>query len=148
MGKLVSEIGVKWEGDLFRLFQFPYQLSDITPHLIQSVDLLSGTWGTVGSVIRWTYTQDGVKSTSKEMIEAIDEQKKSITFKVMEGDPIKSYKSFKIITEVESNGADNVLTWSLEYEKQNGGVPHPTAFMDSLLVFSKEVERSRQLVPN
>lgn len=78
------------------------------------------------------------------MIEAIDEKKKSITFKAMEGDPIKLYKAFKVIVEVESNGEDNMLTWSLEYEKQNGGVPDPTAFLEFLLGFAKDVERTRQ----
>ncbi|KAL0288448.1 UNVERIFIED_CONTAM: Kirola [Sesamum calycinum] len=52
--------------------------------------------GTVGSVIYWNYTHDGKERVAKEIIEAIDEEKKSVTFKVIEGDLMELYKTIKL----------------------------------------------------
>ncbi|XP_057799117.1 kirola-like [Salvia miltiorrhiza] len=150
MGKLASQTRIKWEGDLFHLFLFPYQFSEIAPQVVHSVDLLAGSWGTVGSIISWTYMFGGAKCVAKERIEAIDMKKKSITFKVIEGDLLKLYSEFKIICEMESDGdgEDKVYKCALEYEKRSDEAPEPTVFMDFLLNFMKDIERSRRLVPN
>lgn len=55
-GKLVSQISIKSKGDVFQLFRSPSPLSDISPEIVQSVDLQDGQWGTVGSIIFWNYT--------------------------------------------------------------------------------------------
>ncbi|KAL1532787.1 kirola-like [Salvia divinorum] len=151
MGKLVSQRNIKWEGDLFNLFLFPYQFAQVAPQTVHSCDILAGSWGTVGSTILWTYNVGGAKNVAKEIVEAIDKKKKSIAYKVIEGDPLKFYSEFKIICEVhESSGHDNLVTYTLEYEKRNVESPEPTGFMDLLLhQFSKEVDDcSHRLQPN
>ena len=40
-------------------------------------------------------TKDGKDQVVKEVVESIDEENKAITFKVIEGDLLKEYKSFK-----------------------------------------------------
>ncbi|KAE9450923.1 hypothetical protein C3L33_17172, partial [Rhododendron williamsianum] len=72
------------DGDVFHeIFRYrPHHISTMSPGNIQNVDLHEGDWGTVGSVIFWNYTHDGKEKTAKEVIEAIDEEKKLVTFKL------------------------------------------------------------------
>ncbi|KAG8382757.1 hypothetical protein BUALT_Bualt05G0110500 [Buddleja alternifolia] len=148
-GKLVSTTSIKSDGFVFHnLFKEPHHLSKICPDTIESVDLHSGQWGAVGAVTIWNFTMGGKKSVSIEMIEAIDEQNKSITYKVVEGDLADVYKSLKYIIKVDTNGEDNLVTWTLEYEKKNENVPDPCALMDVCVNVTKDIERHCLLVPN
>ncbi|XP_022855466.1 MLP-like protein 28 [Olea europaea var. sylvestris] len=58
MGKLVSQIAIKSDGDVFHeIFrERPHHISGMSPANIQKCDLHDGQWGTVGSVIYWNYT--------------------------------------------------------------------------------------------
>jgi hypothetical protein len=47
---------------------------------------------------------DGQAKVAKEKIEAIDDTNKSITFKVIEGDLLQEYKSFKMVSSSYSQG--------------------------------------------
>lgn len=57
-GKLVTEIEVKSNGDLFHeLFKStPHEVPNISPGKIQDCGLHNGSWGTAGSVLLWKYT--------------------------------------------------------------------------------------------
>lgn len=77
---------------------------------------------------------------AKEIIEAIDEEKKSVTFKVVDGDLMELYKTFKLTVHVDTNGEDNLVTWTLEYEKLNRDVPDPHTLMDFCLKVTKDIE--------
>ncbi|KAL0446769.1 UNVERIFIED_CONTAM: Kirola [Sesamum latifolium] len=57
-GMLVSRTSIKSDGDLFfELFRYKLpHIANICPEMIQSVDLVAGQWGAVGSVIRWNYS--------------------------------------------------------------------------------------------
>ncbi|KAL0326888.1 UNVERIFIED_CONTAM: Kirola [Sesamum angustifolium] len=149
-GKLVTRISIKVDGDIFfHLFKHElHHIKNILPQKIQSVNLIAGEWGTVGSVISWNYTKDGVSSTAKEIIEAVDEEKRSITYKVTEGDLMAVYNTFKLAFSVDSNGEDNVVTWTVEYEKKNESVPEPSTFLDFCFSATKEIELHYMLVPN
>ncbi|KAK6157595.1 hypothetical protein DH2020_011843 [Rehmannia glutinosa] len=107
---------------------------------VHNCDLHEGEWGTVGSIISWNYTHDGKVRVTKEIIEAIDEEKKLVTFKVIEGDLTELYKNFKFIVHVDTSGEDNLVTWTLEYEKLNEDVPDPHTLMDYLLKVTKDIE--------
>ncbi|GER37353.1 polyketide cyclase/dehydrase and lipid transportsuperfamily protein [Striga asiatica] len=77
---------------------------------------------------------DGKERVAKEIIEAIDEEKKSVTFKVIGGDLMELYKSFKLTVHVDANGNNmNMVTWTLDYEKKNENVPNPHSLMDFCL---------------
>ncbi|KAL2546170.1 MLP-like protein [Forsythia ovata] len=149
-GKLVSQIGIKSDGDAFHeIFrERPNDIAGISPGIVHGVDLHGGKWGTVGSVIYWKFTHDGKERVSKEIIEAIDKEKKSVTFKVIEGDLMELYKSFKFIVNVDANGNDNLVTWTFEYEKKNENVPDPNTLMDSCLVITKHIENHHLAQPN
>uniref|UniRef100_A0A5B6Z9M4 Bet v I/Major latex protein domain-containing protein n=1 Tax=Davidia involucrata TaxID=16924 RepID=A0A5B6Z9M4_DAVIN len=141
-GKIVSQTEIKSDGDVFHeIFRSrPHHISDMSPDNIQGVDLHEGDWGTVGSVICWNYTHDGKEKTAKDIIEAIDEEKKSVTFKVIEGDLMELYKTFIITVHVDTKGGNNIVTWTFEYEKLNEDVSDPNTLMDFVIQITKDIE--------
>ncbi|KAK6157591.1 hypothetical protein DH2020_011839 [Rehmannia glutinosa] len=145
-GKLISQIDIKSDGDVFHeIFrEKPHHVAGISPDHVQNCDLHDGEWGKVGSIICWDYTHE----VAKEIIEAIDEEKKLVTFKVIEGDLMKLYKTFKLIVHVDTSGDDNLVTWTLEYEKLSEDVPHPHTIMDILLKINKDIETHHLSNPN
>ncbi|KAK4400050.1 Kirola [Sesamum angolense] len=149
-GKLVSSTSIKLDGDLF--FELcRYKLSDmanICPQIVHNVDLVAGQWGAVGSVFCSNYTLDGEKKFVKAKIEAIDETKRSITYKVVEGSVLEVYTSFKVTCNIDCNGQHKVVTWSFEYEKKSACVPHPHTLPDLFSALTKLLELRCLLVPN
>ena len=57
-GKQVFQIEIKSSGDVFHeLFKNkPHEMSSISPDIVHGCELHHGDWGTVGSIIFWTYT--------------------------------------------------------------------------------------------
>ncbi|CAI9096004.1 OLC1v1032064C1 [Oldenlandia corymbosa var. corymbosa] len=141
-GKLVSQIEIKSSADVFHeLFRHKtHQLSKTSPHSIHNCDLHDGDWGTVGSIISFDYTHDGKKCVSKDRVEAIDEEKKLVKFKVIEGDPLELYKNISITVHVDTHGESNLVAWTIEYEKLHEGIPDPNTLMDLCLQLTKDVE--------
>ncbi|KAL9148791.1 hypothetical protein ABFS82_12G066500 [Erythranthe guttata] len=141
-GKLVSKTNIKSDGDVFHeIFrERPHHVPDMSPDLIQNCDLHHGEWGTVGSVIFWNYTHDSKECVAKEIIEAIDEEKKSVTFNIVEGDLMELYKTFKATVHVDTDGEDNLVTWTFVYEKLNEDVPDPHTLMEFCVKLTKDIE--------
>ncbi|CAL5399991.1 unnamed protein product [Camellia sinensis] len=82
----------------------------------------------------------GKKKVIKEVIEAIDEENKSVTFKVIGGDVTELYRTFKITVHVDTKGENNLVTWTFEYEKKSEDVEDPTTLMDFAINVSKDIE--------
>ncbi|KAA8529040.1 hypothetical protein F0562_033472 [Nyssa sinensis] len=141
-GKLVRQTEIRSDGNVFHeIFKSrPHHISKMSPDNIQGVDLHEGDWGTVGSVILWNYTHDGKEKIAKERIEAIDEENKSVTFKVIEGDLKELYMTFIITVHVDTKGENNIVTWTFEYEKLNEDVPDPNTLMDFVIHVTKDIE--------
>nr|GMD66051.1 kirola-like [Ipomoea batatas] len=112
----------------------------MSPDKIHGCDLHEGEWGTVGSVICWNFTHDGKKQIAKEIIEAIDEEHKTVKFKVIEGDLIELYKSMSISVHVDTRGINNLVTWTIEFEKQNESIPEPHTLVQFVLALTKDIE--------
>ncbi|CAK9152123.1 unnamed protein product [Ilex paraguariensis] len=142
MGKLVAQTEIKSDGDVFHeiLRYRPHHITNMSPSIIQGVSIHEGEWGTVGSIMFWNYTHDGKEKVAKQTIQAVDEEKKSVTFKVIEGDLMKLYKSFIITAHVDTKGKSNLVTWTLDYEKLNDRVEDPNTLMDSILAVTKDIE--------
>ncbi|KAG5608386.1 hypothetical protein H5410_019667 [Solanum commersonii] len=202
-GKLVSEINIKCDGDVFHeIFrQRPYHISSMCDK-VQNVNIHEGEWGTVGSIISWNFIHDGKEKVAKDIVEVIDEEKKVVKmkligedileeykslsftahveskgewgvvgsvifwnftldgkekvskhivvtideekklvkFKVIEGDILEEYKSCSFTVHVESKGENNLVTWIIEYEKKNANVPDPHTYMELCLNISKDIE--------
>ncbi|XP_071686057.1 kirola-like [Rutidosis leptorrhynchoides] len=142
-GTLTKQITIKSDGDVFHeIFRYrPHHIADMSPEYIKGVDLHDGhEWGTVGSIITWNFFHDGKAKVAKEKIEAIDEAKKSVCFKVIGGDILEDYKNFLITVHVDTHGEENVVTWTFHYEKLNESVPNPDSLMDFVLSVTKDIE--------
>lgn len=91
-------------------------------------------------IITFIHTSDGKDMFGKEIIEAIDEEKKSITFKVIEGNVLEIFKNFKLTCHVDTEGEDHVVTWTFEYEKMHEDVEDPHTLMDVIVGITKDIE--------
>ncbi|TKY68511.1 MLP protein [Spatholobus suberectus] len=100
-----------------------------------------GDWHSIGSVKHWTYVVDGKVTHAKESIEAVDEQNKSITFNLYDGDVSEQYKFFKIHIQVTDKDDGNaVIKWTFEYEKINEDIPPPYGYLDYVTKLTKDVD--------
>ncbi|KAH6816064.1 hypothetical protein C2S53_011797 [Perilla frutescens var. hirtella] len=135
-GKLIAAIEFKASGDVFHeIFRHRLQeLCTANPN-IQGCDLHEGQFGQVGAIISWTYTH------AKEVIETIDEEKRLIVLKVLEGDLLEKYKSSVITSHVETKG-DNIdlVMWTLDYEMLNEDVGHPISLFFYFIDITKHIE--------
>ncbi|GJU85065.1 reverse transcriptase domain-containing protein [Tanacetum coccineum] len=111
------------------------ELLNLAPEIFKSCKLQEGEWGAVGSIINWNYVLDGKSQVITHKIDALDEKNKSLSFKALNGDVLKFYKSFKACLQVDGNTESSTVTWTFEYEKMSEDVPDP----DSLLEAAKNV---------
>ncbi|KAL2929996.1 MLP-like protein 31 [Bienertia sinuspersici] len=141
-GKLDVEVDIKSHGDLFHeLFgKKPHHVPNITPDKIHTCDVHEGDFGKPGSIISWNYTLDGKKCVAKELVEAIDEENKSVRFKIIEGDLLKEFKSLTISVHVVPRGELTAVLWSAEFEKIADDGPYPTKIMDFCIHVTRDVE--------
>ncbi|KAL3533846.1 hypothetical protein ACH5RR_007367 [Cinchona calisaya] len=141
-GRLIGQVELKFDGNVFyEMFRYRTDdISDMSPDKMREIALHDGKWGTVGSHVVWRFTLDGKEKVSKEVIEAIDEENKTITYKAVEGDLLELYKIFKFIIHVDTKGGNNMVRVTLEYEKLSKDIPDPNSLMDFCLNVVKDVE--------
>ncbi|KAL7134797.1 hypothetical protein ABFS83_11G049800 [Erythranthe nasuta] len=141
-GKLIAAIEFKAGGDVFHeLFRHkPHHLSNVTPEKVQGCDLHEGQFGHVGTIITWRYTHDGKEKKAKQVIQAINEERKLIEFKMLEGDLMELYKAFLITCHVETKNDIDLVTWTLEYEMLNEDVEHPLSLLSFFIDMTKDIE--------
>nr|GMC79632.1 kirola-like [Ipomoea batatas]GMD58999.1 kirola-like [Ipomoea batatas] len=145
-GKLLGQIEISIHGDLFHeiLAARPHHLPSMTS-VVLAVD---GQWGTQGCTTTFKYTQGGKTEIGESFMDTIDDEKKTVKYRVVKGDILKSFKSFIITCEVETNGDGNSVTWTVVYEKLKEEIPEPLAFMEYLFTLTKEsVEHLAKLNP-
>lgn len=70
----------------------------------------------------------------KHVIEAVDEEKNLITFKVLEGDIMEHYKTFKFTLQTIPKRMGSVVHWTLEYEKLHEDIPDSHTSMLQLCI--------------
>ncbi|KAJ9135767.1 hypothetical protein P3X46_032910 [Hevea brasiliensis] len=116
-----------------------YLIPKICPDYVKDIQALQGDWDSVGSVRLWTYVA-GNCETVKEKVESIDEQSRTITFNILEGEIMKHYKTYKPIVQVTTIGPGSLAKWSIEYEKKNEDIPPPHKYMEFLANFNKAVD--------
>ncbi|KAL0427002.1 UNVERIFIED_CONTAM: Kirola [Sesamum latifolium] len=138
----VSDGSFQGWGDVFHhLFgSKPHHLANVTPAKIQACDLHHGSYGTDGAVIQWKYTLDGKEQTAKQLLHDIDDTKKQLSFKMLEGDLLELYKNMDITIHVETKGGVDFITWTISYELINLDNPHPLSLLNFFIEFTKEIE--------
>ncbi|TMW87126.1 hypothetical protein EJD97_020388 [Solanum chilense] len=137
-GKLIASIEVKCGGHLIHdLFHSnTHHVPNISPSRVNHFEIHQGGIIKVGSIVSWKYHLYGKMKIVKEVIEAVDHKKKSITWKVIEGHLLELYDSFTIISSFEPQWT----TWTLAYEKKNVATPDPLAFLGYLIELTKDIE--------
>ncbi|MED6137699.1 hypothetical protein PIB30_067362 [Stylosanthes scabra] len=94
-----------------------------------------------GSVKHWTYVIDGKVTTCKETIESINEENKTVIYKLFDEDIDQHYKNFKLIFQViENNSGGASVKWTVEYEKVNDDVEAPYGYMQYFDKCTKEMD--------
>lgn len=83
---------------------------------------------------------DGKTSVAKEIIEAIDAENNSVTFRVIEGDLMDHYKSFVITIQATPKGEGCSVHWTLEYEKHHGDISDPHTLLQFTVDVSKDID--------
>ncbi|XP_073158353.1 kirola-like [Henckelia pumila] len=140
--KLIAQVAFKAGGDVFHrlMSERPHHLSNVTPAKVQACDLHQGEYGTNGSVIEWKYTLDGKEQTAKQLLHGIDEVKKTISYKMLSGDLLETYKNMTITIHVETKDGVDFITWTVEYELLKPENPHPLSLIGFFIEFTTEVE--------
>ncbi|CAE5963733.1 unnamed protein product [Arabidopsis arenosa] len=148
VGKLETEVEIKASaGKFHHIFaERPHHVSKATPDKIHGCELHEGDWGKVGSIVNSssgnTFMANGKVSVAKDTIEAVDPEKNLITFKVLEGDLMKEYKSFAFTIQVtpKQGGSGSIVHWHLDYEKISEEVAHPETLLQLCVEISKEID--------
>lgn len=84
---------------------------------------------------------DGVTEIAKEIIEEIDDEKNSTTFKVIEGHLLDKYSSFYVTVQAIPKGEHSCLArWTIKYEKKSEDVPDPQGIVNLAIEMTKGIE--------
>ncbi|CAH9073948.1 unnamed protein product [Cuscuta epithymum] len=111
------------------------------PEQYKSIEVVEGDGVSVGSVRLVTFAEGTPLVTfSKEKIESVDEEKKSLSYNVIEGDILKYYKSFKANVGVTPQGDGSLVKWCCEFEKASDEVPEPSLIKDAAVKTFKGLE--------
>lgn len=77
----------------------------------------------------------------KSKVEALDEENKSISFAVIEGDILKLYNSFKTKLEaIENANGGDLVKWTIEFEKADENAPNPDLYVDFAIKMSRGLD--------
>ncbi|XP_057961266.1 kirola-like [Malania oleifera] len=143
-GKMAIEQRIKSAADKFyEIYRAkPYLIPTMVPARVQKVELHQGERekAEASAVKQWTYVLEGnVVETLKEKTE-VDDEKKMVTFVVLEGDVMKNYKSIKFIVQVLEKGEGSSVKLGAEFEKLNERVPYPHKYLILAHKVAKEID--------
>ncbi|CAH8314797.1 unnamed protein product [Eruca vesicaria subsp. sativa] len=98
-------------------------------HHIQNVTIHDGEWDSHGAIKTWNYTCDGKPEVFKERRE-IDDEKKTVTFRGLEGHVMEQLKVYDVILEFIPKSEDGcVCKITMIWEKRNDELPEPINYM-------------------
>ncbi|XP_027905596.1 MLP-like protein 28 [Vigna unguiculata] len=140
--KMETEVHIKASADKFYdvFCNKPYHIANISPQNIQSVQIHNGNWGTEGSILTRNYMIDGKTYVEKEMVEGIDKENKKLSFKVIEGDLMGHYKTFKSNLQVIPKEKGSVVHWTMEFEKHQNNIPDPHTTLQLATEVTKDID--------
>ncbi|MED6143643.1 hypothetical protein PIB30_007946 [Stylosanthes scabra] len=130
IGKLEAEIEVKSKADKFwsAIREFATIFSKASPSDYKSIQIIQGDGKVPGSIYKTTLGQGyELVKTVTERIEGVDEENRTITYSVIDGEVLKYLKSYKGFISVTPKEDDNgsIVKWCCEYEKASQDVPEP-----------------------
>ncbi|OMO99691.1 hypothetical protein COLO4_13145 [Corchorus olitorius] len=141
--KMDCQVEIKSSAEqFFDAFKNKMQLMPkLASQVISDVKLVQGDWNSVGCVRKWTYILGGAKIESgEEQLEAIDDESKTLTFKMAGGEIGNTFKSLKSVLKVTPKDEGSLVNWTLIYEKQNDNSPEPVGYKDFMATWIKNVD--------
>ncbi|GMI87640.1 MLP-like protein 31 [Hibiscus trionum] len=102
--------------------------------------LVQGDWNTVGAIRLWSYVSQGKTEMVKELYESVDDKNKKMVFKMVEGQVLSYYKSWRTVFNIMPFGQGSLVKWSMEFEKQNDDIPDPVEYADFLVTLAKNID--------
>ncbi|CAI8605509.1 unnamed protein product [Vicia faba] len=140
-GKVESETDI--EASATKFFHVLRKQLEHVPNISPEIHgnrVHEGDWESVGSVKHWEYTIEGKKVSAKEKIEAIDDDNKTLTYSLFDGEVSENYKSFKsTIQVIDKEHGGGIVKWTFEYEKLNEDITG--ASPDSYLALAEKVTK-------
>ncbi|KAJ0095223.1 hypothetical protein Patl1_15443 [Pistacia atlantica] len=126
VGQLETDVEIKAPARKFHdVFSCrPHHISNVCPEKIQGVDL----------------HEDGVPEVAKEIIEAIDDENNSTSFKVIEGHLLEKYKNFHLIVQATQKEEGSLVHWILKYEKVSEDIPEPKGMLKLAIDVTKDID--------
>ncbi|XP_042980115.1 kirola-like [Carya illinoinensis] len=118
-------------------------------HVVRgNLDFRKGKWnifhlfGCLGSevILEIDSLIKGKTLISKEIYEHKDDEKLSVTFKVIGGLLMEAFKSFKFIIQATRKDTGCLVRWTLEYEKLKEDVPDPKEMLQFAVDLTKEMD--------
>lgn len=86
-------------------------------------------------------TADGKSVTCQEIIESIDEQNKTMVFKLFGEDIDKQFKVFNLIFQaIDKKDGSAAIKWSVEYERVTEDVHPPFGYIEFCNQSVKDVD--------
>ncbi|KMT03094.1 hypothetical protein BVRB_8g196520 [Beta vulgaris subsp. vulgaris] len=83
----------------------------------------------------------GKPLVAKSVLEEIDEEKKFVKYRAIEGDMFDEYKTLSLTCQVIPKDAKNcIVKYIFEYEKLHSGVPEPTDLLDAWLAATIDMD--------
>ncbi|TKY69290.1 MLP protein 43 [Spatholobus suberectus] len=143
-GKVETEIEIQAPAAKFyNIFRKQlHHIPNISTERVHGAKVHEGDWENVGSVKHWDFTIEGQKTSAKEKIEAIDDDNKSITYSLFDGEISESYKSLRGTLQVIDKENGGVVKWTFEYEKlkENISAPSPDSYLDFAAMVTKDID--------
>ncbi|XP_022143401.1 MLP-like protein 34 [Momordica charantia] len=108
---------------------------------VKSFKFLEGDDFTPGCLMHWSYDIVGPAEAKAEVAD-LDEENKSITYQVVEGDILSQYSLFKIKFQASDDvvGLGATVNWSIEFEKADENVPSPEVYLEFLSKISMGID--------
>ncbi|XP_027356248.1 kirola-like [Abrus precatorius] len=158
-GKLSAEIGIHTPAaTLFNFYTTQLHHIQNISDTVHATKLHQGDeWHSNDSIKHWTYTVEGKVVTCHEIMESIDEQNKTITFKLFGEDIDQHFKVFKLIFQtMNKNDGSATIKWTIEFEKImrmfNSLLASwnsvPNALKTLIVIFSRESPKSNKKKEN
>ncbi|KAK1316148.1 hypothetical protein QJS10_CPA05g01912 [Acorus calamus] len=136
VGKLELEVVTKSSADKFwgAIRNSSELFPKILPEQFKSIEVVEGDGQSVGSVRLVQYAEGvPIVTFTKEKLEIADEENKTVSYTVIDGELATLFKSFKATLQVVPlpQGEGALVKWNIEYDKASDEVPDPNLVQET-----------------
>ncbi|KQJ83035.1 MLP-like protein 423 [Brachypodium distachyon] len=110
----------------------------IFPEQYKSIETVEGDGKSAGTVRLLKYTEGVPMVTfAKEKVEMADDEKKVVSYSVVDGELVSFYKNFRVTVQVTPSAKDDgaaagaVVNWAMEFDKASDAVPDPDVIKET-----------------